>query len=48
MNTIEEEAGEDAIQETVEIDLDDEAEHHDILLDSHGLDKSMVDAPPIP
>ena len=48
MNTIEEEAGEDAIQETVEIDLDDEPEHLDILLDSHGLDKSMVDAPPIP
>jgi hypothetical protein len=31
MNTIEEEVGEDAIQETVEIDLDDEQEHHDIL-----------------
>ena len=31
MNTIEEEVGEDAIQETVEIDLDDEPGHHDLL-----------------
>jgi hypothetical protein len=31
MNTIEEEVGEDAIQETVEIDLDDEPGHNDLL-----------------
>ena len=31
MNTIEEEVGEDAIQETVEIDLEDEPDHNDLL-----------------